>query len=170
MSDPRRQPAGTRITLEPTTTRARFRAGSLLGAVPGTLPVIRAEIDVDDAGRPTAVRAELDHAGVDTGRRRRDKDLRSARFLDTEQNPVLQFESTSVSTVSGPGPTDRWQITGRLLTGTNQAAVGFTVERTGPDTFIGTGRLDRRDLGITAAARMIRPEVGFEITANVPGR
>ncbi len=160
--------AGTVLHLEPGTVSARFRAGSLFGAVRGTVPVISAEIEVDEAGHPVAVRARLDLAGLDTGNRRRDQDLRSARFFDTDQNPVLRFESTSVSAPDPLGPTERRQVVGRLSVGKNRAEVEFTVERTGPDTFVGTGRLDRRGLGISAPALMIRPEVTFEISASGP--
>ena len=54
-----------------------------LRTVTGQIPLTSAVIHVDPGGQPVSIRAELDAQGIDTGNRRRDKDLRGHRFLAT---------------------------------------------------------------------------------------
>ena len=48
----------------------------VLRTVTGQIPLTSAVIHVDPGGHPASIRAELDAQGIDTGNRRRDKDLR----------------------------------------------------------------------------------------------
>jgi polyisoprenoid-binding protein YceI len=56
-----------------------------LGSVTGQIPLVSAGVTVGPSGQPVSVRAELDARGIDTGHRRRERDLRGARFLATDQ-------------------------------------------------------------------------------------
>jgi polyisoprenoid-binding protein YceI len=53
--------------------------------VTGRLPVTGAEVTIDGNGQPARIRAELDVGGINTGHRRRDADLRGARFFGTDR-------------------------------------------------------------------------------------
>src|SRR6516165_775336 len=63
----------------------------VLGTVTGQIPLASATVRVDAGGHPVSIRAELDADGIDTGHRRRDRDLRGTRFLATGRWPVLRF-------------------------------------------------------------------------------
>ena len=62
-----------------------------LRTVTGQIPLTSAVIHVDPGGQPVSIRAELDAQGIDTGNRRRDKDLRGHRFLATGRWPAITF-------------------------------------------------------------------------------
>jgi polyisoprenoid-binding protein YceI len=155
-------PVSPVLNVDPAVTSARFTARSLSRAVPGTIPVRSAGIEVDEAGRPVSVTAELDLAGIDTGNPRRDKDLRSKRFFDTDRTPHLRFSSTSVT-----DEPDGWRVTGTLTTGERRCEVVLSVRRTGPDGFTATGTLDRRDFGIKAPPFLIGRNVTLEIVTKL---
>lgn len=125
--------------------------------------MISGDIEMNAAGRPVAVTAELDLTGVDPGNPRRDKDLRAKRFFDTDRRPRLSFSSSAVT----ESATDHWQVTGTLTTGQRRCDVVLSVRRVGPDEFIATGSLDRRDLGIKAPSFLIRRQVTLEITTKL---
>jgi polyisoprenoid-binding protein YceI len=67
-------------------------------------------LDESDIGR-SSVTAAINAASVDTGRKRRDMQLRSADFLEVDRYPYIRFQSTKVE----PG-TDRdtLRVTGSL--------------------------------------------------------
>jgi len=67
-----------------------------LGTVHGTFTVKRAEAYVDAESKRSYVDAVLDAASFHTGNPRRDKDIRSARFLDVANHPELTFCGTGV--------------------------------------------------------------------------
>ncbi|MFC6673704.1 YceI family protein [Marinobacterium aestuariivivens] len=58
-----------------------------------------------DAANPNAasVQVEIDPASVDTNHAERDKHLRSADFLDVENNPKVSFVSTAYTTDGNGG-------------------------------------------------------------------
>jgi len=67
-----------------------------LGTAHGSFAVKRAEAYVDAELAHTYVDAVLDAASFHTGNPRRDKDIRSARFLDVANHPELTFCGTGV--------------------------------------------------------------------------
>lgn len=77
-----------------------------LRSVTGQVPLITAKVTVGPSGQPVSVCAELDARGIDTGHRRRDSDLRGARFLATDRWPTINFEASDVQ-ASGAGTSDR---------------------------------------------------------------
>lgn len=73
------------------------------------MAVIGGEITVDDASPHASVTATIDAASFDTGSRRRDRDVRSARFLHTEHYPNITFRADSLNHDQG-----RWSLAGAL--------------------------------------------------------
>ena len=67
-----------------------------LGTAHGSFAVKRAEAYVDAEPKRCYVDAVLDAASFHTGNPRRDKDIRSARFLDAASHPELTFCGTGV--------------------------------------------------------------------------
>jgi polyisoprenoid-binding protein YceI len=67
-------------------------------------------LDESDIGR-SSVTAAINAAGIDTGRKRRDTQLRSADFLEVDRYPYIRFQSTKVE----PGrDRDTLRVTGSL--------------------------------------------------------
>ena len=130
----------------------------VLGTVTGQIPLASATVHVDAGGHPVSIRAELDADGIDTGHRRRDRDLRGARFLATGRWPVMRFEAASIQ----PDETG-WTVTGTLTVKDRQCPVrldvaSFTIPADDPEACVdlhATGRLDRRSAGVTAPAFLV---------------
>jgi polyisoprenoid-binding protein YceI len=139
-----------------------------LRTVTGQVPLTGAVIQVDPGGQPASVRAELDARGIDTGNRRRDKDLRGRRFLATDQWPAIMFEASHIQ----PGETG-WTINGTLTVKDTSCPVRLQV--TGPAAAAGTdhldlratGRIDRRSAGVTAGPGFL---IGHTISLSLTVR
>jgi polyisoprenoid-binding protein YceI len=129
-----------------------------LRTVTGEIPLNSATVQVDAGGHPVSIRAELDADGIDTGHRRRDRDLRGRRFLATGRWPVMRFEAASIQ----PNQTG-WTVTGTLTVKDRHCPVrldvaGFTIPADNPAACVdlhATGRLDRRSAGVTAPAFLV---------------
>lgn len=123
-----------------------------------------AQIDFNpEAVEDTRVRFVIDAASVDTNWPRRDDDLRSKNFLNTDVFPEIVFVSKSVSPSGGSSA----KITGDLtiLGVTREITLDTKLNKIGPSPFdperqiagfTATGIIDRRDFGMTYAA----PAVG----------
>ena len=130
----------------------------VLGTVTGQIPLASATVHVDAGGHPVSIRAELDADRIDTRHRRRDRDLRGARFLATGRWPVMRFEAASIQ----PDETG-WTVTGTLSVKDRQCPVRldvarFTIPADDPEACVdlrATGRLDRRSAGVTAPGLLI---------------
>jgi len=137
------------------------------------------------------VTADLDLSALDTGHRRRDKDLRSRRFFDTERHPTAHFESTQVREMAGPrsrlttpacldvahapdprpAPApSRWEVSGVLTIGGTRCPLTLHVRRGGDcyDGFIATAEVTKQDLGVRAPDFLIRPAITLTITTRLP--
>jgi polyisoprenoid-binding protein YceI len=156
--------AGT-WTVDTSATTAAFHAVGLGGAkVRGTIPVDAGRVEVGGSGTPLTVDAVLDAAAVDTGNARRDKDLRSKRFLKVDTYPVIRFAAGTVRE-SATG----WTVEGTLSAAGAQCPVRLDVE-TGPASdgtcrVRATGQVDLRSLGIKVPSFMVRRRVLLEIDA-----
>ena len=62
-----------------------------LGPVRGTFTVHSGTVDVCDPVADSRVHVHIDAASFRTGNQRRDANVRSARFLDTDRYPYLTF-------------------------------------------------------------------------------
>ncbi len=94
----------TRWTVETTLTSATFTVRHLgFRTVTGTVPVTDARIQVDTDGHPLRIEADLDPAGLDTGNRRRDRDLCAPGLLDTARHPRLTFRGDATTGTTVPG-------------------------------------------------------------------
>ncbi len=137
--------------------------------VTGKIPLTRASVTVDRSGQPVSIRAELDPRGIDTGNRRRDSDLRGARFLAAGRWPAITYQASAVH-ASGAG----WTIDGTLTVKDSHCPVRLNVS--GPDVpddpaapvnLRATARLDRRSAGVSAAPAFL---IGHTISLSLAVR
>ena len=106
-------------------TSAAFSVRHLTVRVRGRFRDVGGQIVIGDALASCSVTASIATASVDTGRRMRDDDLRSAGFLDSANYPSMTFASTGITaedtrfTLAGDltirGVTHRVVLEGELL-------------------------------------------------------
>jgi polyisoprenoid-binding protein YceI len=146
-------PAGTWV-VDADHSTVEFRVKHVgLARVRGVFHRFEGILDVREDGTADA-RGTVDAGSLDTRVAARDAHLRSADFFDVEHHPTITFAATAIE----PAGDDRLRITGELtirgvtrsaeldaeLLGTGRDDEG--AERVGLEI---TGRLDRRDFGLT---------------------
>ncbi|MFJ7218745.1 YceI family protein [Amycolatopsis sp. NPDC098790] len=153
--------AGTWTVRSGRTTAAFTVRNFGFNAVPGTIPVRAGHVEVDSGGEVTAVCAELDLGGLDTGNPKRDADLKKPNLLDSAARPGLAFEATAVRKHG-----DGWEVTGELRLRGTSCPLTLTVERAG-DGVRATGTLDRAPLGMKVPRAVIGRYVRIVVDAEL---
>ncbi len=169
-------------TLDPAHTLVGFSAKHMMfTTVRGKFNEVQGTITVDaDHPDHSSVEVEIPAASLDTGVEQRDNHLRSADFLDVENNPTITFRSRRIE-----GATDRegehFKVVGDLtIRGTTREVVLDAVyEGAGKDPWGGTRagfsastRIDRRDFGLTwnqaleTGGILVGNEIKIEIEAQ----
>ena len=100
---PTSKPTTGDYDVDPESTVVRFRIRHLFGLarVTGTVGVRAAEISIGSSDTDTTVRAVLDAESFGTGNPIRDRAVRSARYLDTQNYPDIEFCASSVRSSDG---------------------------------------------------------------------
>ncbi|WP_326834106.1 YceI family protein [Amycolatopsis rhabdoformis] len=139
-------------------TSARFTVRKLgFHLVHGTIPVRSATVQVNTAGTPGALRAELDLTAIDTGNKRRDRDLRGAGFLACEEHPTMTFASGDITTCP-----EGWTAQGFLTLRGTSCPLTLTVERPADP--------GRDSVRVRAHATLDRAPLGMKAPRAVVGR
>jgi polyisoprenoid-binding protein YceI len=117
--------------------------------------VVTAENPLD-----STVTVTIDAGSIDTGNEARDEDLRSERFLDVANHPLITFRSTGV-TPDG----DAYKVAGDLtIRGvTRPATLDLELGGFGPDPYGGTRA------GFSATTEVNRTDFGVSFNAPIPG-
>ena len=151
-----------------------------LATVRGSFDEFDIDVKTDDAGVPTAVRAEIDVASINTGSADRDGHLRSGDFFDAENHPKIVFESTAVTKTGSD-----LAITGDLTMRGTTNPMTFESDLRGPATdpwgnpriaAEASGKVNRTQWGLTwnqvleAGALLVGEEVKFTINAVAVGQ
>lgn len=147
--------------LDPVHSHIGFVARHLMvSKVRGRFTKFDAHIVTAENPLDSTVSVSIDTASVDTGNETRDDDLRSERFLDTANHPLMTFRSTSV-TPDG----DKYKVTGDLtIRGvTKPVTLDVEVGGFGPDPYGGTRA------GFSATTEINRTDFGVSFNAPVPG-
>lgn len=121
--------------------------------VRGQVPIRHGWVDVDSSGRPTAVTAELDLAGLATGNARRDRDLRKPHLLDSDRFPTLAFTGRHAEAHDGD-----WQLPGRLAAHGAEIDLVLSASVRRDDERVAVHAVtsfDRLDLGVRAPRFLI---------------
>ena len=138
----------------PADCTATFTVRTLgLRTVTGKIPVTMAELTVGPGGHPARLHAELDVRGMDTGSRRRDRDLCQPRFLAAGQWPVMTFTADDIRPHG-----DGWTVHGTLAVKDTSCPVQLDVTAPrvalaaagGPVQLRTAAQFDRRAAGVTA--------------------
>lgn len=125
----------------------------MISKVRGTFREFSGTIVVAEDPLGSTVSADLVAASIDTGMAYRDKDLKSADFLDVEQYPHLAFRSTAIRADGGD-----WIVTGDLSIAATTKPVelrlefhGAAVDPWGNAKAVFTARTEivREDWGLT---------------------
>ncbi len=161
----------TRTTwkIDPSHTSVEFSAKHMMiTTVRGRIADVEGTIVTDEKNLAnSSVEAVLRGASLDTRSEQRDQHLRSADFLDTEKFPVITFKSKRIE-----GSKEQFRVTGDLtIRGTTkEITLDVTFEGKGKDPwggervgFAATGKIDRRDYGLTWNQAL---ETGGVLVAN----
>lgn len=145
--------------IDPGRSRIEFIAKAMFGllTVRGTVTVRDGTIVVADDVTRSTVTATVDAASVDTANARRDKDLRSRKYLDIARYPDIVFAGREVTPDS---------VTGILqVHGTGQRiSLPLRAESTPDGVRFSTGtRLDRYAFGVTGGKGLVARHVDVEL-------
>lgn len=145
-------------------TQVRFTVRNLGIPVRGSIAVRYGEVQVDATGAPVRVRAEFDLDSLDTGITRRDADLRSARFLSVDRQPVMVWTCDRFTR----GADGSWIAAGLLSvrgTATPVSLAAVAQEEEGGTVVRAAAVLDRKAVGIRAPRPLVGRVVRIEIDA-----
>jgi polyisoprenoid-binding protein YceI len=155
-------PGMYRLDTRRSTIRFRIRGMFGLAEVTGTFAVQDGTVTVADPARASEVVATVDATSVDTANARRDKDLRSKRFLRVGQYPMMIFRSTGLT----PAAEGEWSLAGELTVCGTTTPVTLSVDR--PLPIVGgfrcraTATVDRYAAGVTTARGFIKQYVTLD--------
>jgi polyisoprenoid-binding protein YceI len=156
-------PGTYRLDTRRSTIRFRIRGMFGLAEVTGTFAVRDGTVTVADPAGASEVVATVDATSVDTANARRDKDLRSKRFLRVDEYPTMVFRSTGLTPAADGG----WSLTGELTVRDTTTPVTLSVGRPTPvaDGFRcrATTTVDRYACGVTAARAFIKQHVHLDL-------
>jgi polyisoprenoid-binding protein YceI len=158
--------AGT-WTVDTARSRAEFTARGLGHTVRGRIPLIEGTVEVDPDGNPARFTARLDPARIESGNRRRDRDLRGKRFLNVGAHPVMEVAADRVERTAGGWRAD---ATVRVAGGRAVLRIDATLADPATSTRVrvtGTARLDLRTVGISVPGFMVRRWVDLSIAAEL---
>jgi polyisoprenoid-binding protein YceI len=160
-------PAAGRYRLDPARSPVTFRTRHLfgLGTVSGTMAVSSGEITIGPAAGQATVTAIVSAESFHTGSRVRDRDVRSAKFLDAGQYPHITFRARTL-TLAG----SRWMLAGELTVRHITSPVTLAVDSV---ELAGAGfraraatRIDRYALGVTAAKGMAARHLDIDLAVT----
>jgi polyisoprenoid-binding protein YceI len=149
-------PAAGTWSVSDSRTQVTFTVSNFGRPVHGSVTCSWGEVEVDDAGNPMRVRAELDLETLDTGIRKRDSDLRRPHLLDIDRHPVMAWSADRFTRADEGGWTADGELTVRGVTA--------------PLAVVGTPEPDGGFLRVRASAVLDRTTVGIRVPRIVIGR
>ncbi|WP_406340623.1 YceI family protein [Streptomyces sp. NBC_00648] len=149
-----------RYTISADRSSITFTSRHLFGLLPvrGTFAILGGTVEVAEPLSGSRVRVEVEAASFGTGNDRRDTDVRSARFLDTDRHPLITFVAERVDTTSVSGT-----LTVCGISRPASLAIVRTEIRTASFTVRATTRVDRTDFAVTAARGLAGRHLGLTL-------
>jgi polyisoprenoid-binding protein YceI len=146
-------------------TRITFAVRNFGRPMQGSVTCSSGEVEVDGAGTPRRVTAEIELDSVDTGIAKRDADLRKPWLLDIDRHPTMTW-SADRFTREDDG---RWTAEGVLrVRGTSVPLAVTGHAEVLPDGWVrvrATASLDRTAVGIRAPRFLIGRRVEIDVDA-----
>ncbi|HEV7977967.1 YceI family protein [Amycolatopsis sp.] len=147
--------------IRPSSSEVSFKIRELgLFTVRGTFAVLAGHVEAKADG--VTVTAEIDAASFTTSSKRRDRDIRGPKFLDTGRYPTLGF--------TGKLSADATTVAGVLSGQRQQASVELVIDEVRVDGSTvdvrAHARVDRAALGVTAGRGIIAREVDVELVVR----
>ncbi|NMN98211.1 YceI family protein [Nocardiaceae bacterium YC2-7] len=140
---------------------ATFTVRKLGFIVKGSVPIGSGQISIGPDGYAERAAGTIELSAIDTGNKRRDKDLRKPNFLDLDNYPMMTFVARDiVRTESG------LQVAGEAQVRGQQVPLEFDVSVDG-DRMIATATLDRCAFGLKVPRFLIGRYVSVTVEAVV---
>ena len=158
-------PAAGEYRLDPDDCEITFRTHHLFGlaTVTGTMRLKSGEIIVDRTASRSSVTATVCAATFHTGNDRRDRDVKSTKFLAVDQHPDLAFRAAHLQERDS-----HWTLSGELTVRDTTRPLTLLVEAidaaAGRLRIRATTRIDRYDFGVTAMRGMASRFVDVDVT------
>lgn len=158
-------PAAGRYTLDPARSSITIRTRLFgLHSLTAAMYITGGQIDVNPAAPRATVTAAISAASFSTDNPRRDRDIRSSRFLHADTYPELRYRAGTLSQDH-----DHWTLTGELTVRDVTRPVTLeidSVQVTGQGFRAhATTRIDRAAFGLTTAQWMGGRIFDIELTA-----
>jgi polyisoprenoid-binding protein YceI len=136
-----------------------------LGKVKGSFALAEGEAAVTDPVMGSSVSATALASSFSSGFAKRDKDVKSRKFLDAKKFPDIQFRSTGLANEDS-----QWLIRGEITAHGVTAPVELKVSEVSTDanslTLRATGRVDRYAHGVTGGKGIAARYLDLNITAR----
>jgi polyisoprenoid-binding protein YceI len=152
--------------LNPEQSAVTFKIKNFGRQVDGTFKGMKAKIKFDEQNpKNSDMEASIDVNTIDTGIKKRDKDLKSSGYFDVGKYPEIRFKSKNISK-SGKGYSALGDLTIKDVT--RQVEIPFTFENQGKHgVFRGALSLDRLDYHVGGKSRILGDHVDINIVADV---
>ncbi|WP_068280459.1 YceI family protein [Aldersonia kunmingensis] len=150
-------------TVDASASTAIFAVRNHGKTVEGTVPVRSGSVTFGPDGQLESVCGEVDLSAIDTGHKRRDKDLRKPGLLDLDAHPYAIFSADEVSATA-----DGWTVAGTFSARGRETRVEFHADRDRTSlgmVLVAEATFDRRSLGIRAPSFMIGKVVTMRLRA-----
>ncbi|MGH2913580.1 MAG: YceI family protein [Solirubrobacteraceae bacterium] len=158
-------PAPGSYRIEPAASSITFATRHMFGlaAVNGSFAFASGEITITEPDSTLQASAAIDASSFKTANARRDKDVRSPKFLHVQAHPEITFRSSRLGRDG-----DTWLLEGELTVAGNAAPVALRISSLVADATGLSGqaaaRLDRYDHAITKMKGMAGRYLDLEIT------
>jgi polyisoprenoid-binding protein YceI len=134
-----------------------------LGTVRATFRIKEGAVQIGNPVTTSTARVTVDASSFTSDNARRDKDVRSARLLDTASYPDITFASERVQEAG-----DRWVVSGTVRAHGEAIPVEVQIDRIAPESngirvHGRTAHLDRTALGVTGAKGMVGRYLDLEL-------
>ena len=134
-----------------------------LGKVTGRMTIDAGEISVAETPASSTISLVASASSFDTGNPARDKAVKSKRFLDAIQHPVISYSSSELKQDG-----DHWLLTGELNVLGQSAPLVVRIGEVASDSAAfsakAAGVVDRYALGVTKAKGMAGRRLEFTVT------
>jgi polyisoprenoid-binding protein YceI len=158
--------AAVRWHLQSEKSSVSFNIKNFGRKVDGTFAGMNADISFDEKDpSKSKIDASIQVGTINTGNKKRDKDLKSEKYFNQEKYPAINFKSRSV-VKTADGYMAKGDLTMKGIS--KEIEIPFTFENMGDHgEFKGTLSLNRRDFQVGGKSKVLADHVDIQIQAAV---